>query len=209
MAGKRKGRWSNGRSASASLLLPAVRQLTRRSRLPAQRPVLTARTAPWRDRRRAGTEGASPLRNMSSRRLSGVVTRRRAVGLAPRSAWPGAVDHVAAALGSNRKLKIRRQLGATGLGPGRKRRARWPRAVPSPKLADLPAALVWLVAGRRWRGGAPPVVAAVLNRRAAIAARTRGAGAAPPRTRLSRSVAATGADRRAQSRQGACWYGYV
>lgn len=136
------------------------------------------------------------LRNMSSRRLSVVVTRRRAValGLAPRSALTGAVritvsPHLSAAV--IRKLADpAASLGAEPPGLGPEPASAEPgalAAVTLAKLADLlPAALVlWLVPAeaalaRRRADFAVVDMTAVLNRRAAIAGLERVAEARVP-----------------------------
>ncbi|HTZ36599.1 MAG TPA: GTP cyclohydrolase II [Stellaceae bacterium] len=141
-------------------------------------------------------ESLARLRAMSSRRLSVVVTRRRAValGLAPRADLSGAVRITVAA---NLSAAVIRKLadpaaslGAEppGLGPG--------PVTPEPgalaavtlaKLADLlPAALVlWLVPAeaalaRRRADFSVVDMTAVLNRRAALAALERVAEARVP-----------------------------
>ena len=129
--------------------------------------------------------GLNQLRNMSSRRLSVVVTRRRAValGLAPRSALSGAVritvaPHLSAAV--IRKLADpAASLGAEPPGLGPQPASAEPgalAAVALAKLADLlPAALVlWLVPAeaalaRRRADFAVVDMTAVLDRRAATA----------------------------------------
>lgn len=141
-------------------------------------------------------ESLGRLRNMSSRRLSVVVTRRRAValGLAPRSALAGAVritvaPHLSAAV--IRKLADpAASLGAEPPGLGPEPASAEPgalAAVTLAKLADLlPAALVlWLVPAeaalaRRRADFAVVDMTAVLNRRAAIAGLERVADARVP-----------------------------
>ena len=136
------------------------------------------------------------LRNMSSRRLSVVVTRRRAValGLAPRSALSGAVritvaPHLSAAV--IRKLADpAASLGAEPPGLGPQPASAEPgalAAVALAKLADLlPAALVlWLVPAeaalaRRRADFAVVDMTAVLDRRAATAGLERVAEARVP-----------------------------
>jgi GTP cyclohydrolase II len=136
------------------------------------------------------------LRNMTSRRLSVVVTRRRAValGLAPRSALAGAVritvaPHLSAAV--IRKLADpAASLGAEPPGLGPEPASAEPgalAAVTLAKLADLlPAALVlWLVPAeaalaRRRADFIQVDMTAVLNRRAAIAGLERVAEARVP-----------------------------
>src|SRR5271170_4968753 len=136
------------------------------------------------------------LRNMSSRRLSVVVTRRRAValGLAPRAALSGAVritvaPHLSAAV--IRKLADpAASLGAEPPGLGPEPATAEPgalAAVTLAKLADLlPAALVlWLVPAeaalaRRRADFAVVDMTAVLNRRAAMAGLERVADARVP-----------------------------
>jgi GTP cyclohydrolase II len=136
------------------------------------------------------------LRNMSSRRLSVVVTRRRAValGLAPRSALAGAVritvsPQLSAAV--IRKLADpAASLGAEPPGLGPEPASAEPgalAAVTLAKLADLlPAALVlWLVPAeaalaRRRADFAVVDMTAVLNRRAAITGLERVAEARVP-----------------------------
>jgi GTP cyclohydrolase II len=138
----------------------------------------------------------SRLRNMSSRRLSVVVTRRRAValGLAPRSALAGAVritvaPHLSAAVIRN-LADPAASLGAEPPGLGPEPATAEPgalAAVTLAKLADLlPAALVlWLVPAeaalaRRRADFAVVDMTAVLNRRAAIAGLERVAEARVP-----------------------------
>ena len=141
-------------------------------------------------------ESLGSLRNMSSRRLSVVVTRRRAValGLAPRSALAGVVritvaPHLSAAV--IRKLADpAASLGAEPPGLGPEPATAEPgalAAVTLAKLADLlPAALVlWLVPAeaalaRRRADFAVVDMTAVLNRRAAIAGLERVAEARVP-----------------------------
>jgi GTP cyclohydrolase II len=141
-------------------------------------------------------ESLARLRNMSSRRLSVVVTRRRAValGLAPRSALSGAVritvaPHLPAAV--IRKLADpAASLGAEPPGLGPEPATAEPgalAAVTLAKLADLlPAALVlWLLPAeaalaRRRADFAHVDMTAVLNRRAAVAALERVAEARVP-----------------------------
>ena len=136
------------------------------------------------------------LRNMSSRRLSVVVTRRRAValGLAPRSALAGAVritvaPHLSAAV--IRKLADpAASLGAEPPGLGPEPATAEPGAMAAVTLAKLaallPAALVlWLVPAeaalaRRRADFAQVDMTAVLNRRAAIARLERVAEARVP-----------------------------
>jgi GTP cyclohydrolase II len=136
------------------------------------------------------------LRNMSSRRLSVVVTRRRAVtlGLAPRSALTGAVritvsPQLSAAV--IRKLADpAASLGAEPPGLGPQPASAEPgalAAVALAKLADLlPAAVVlWLVPAeaalaRRRADFAVVDMTAVLDRRAATAALERVAEARVP-----------------------------
>jgi GTP cyclohydrolase II len=138
------------------------------------------------------------LRNMSSRRLSVVVTRRRAValGLAPRSELSGAVritvaPHLSAAV--IRKLADpAASLGAEPPGLGPQPASAEPgalAAVTLAKLADLlPASLVlWLVPAeaalaRRRADFAVVDMTAVLDRRAAIAELERVAEARVPLT---------------------------
>jgi len=136
------------------------------------------------------------LRHMSSRRLSVVVTRRRAValGLAPRAALSGAVritvaPHLSAAV--IRKLADpAASLGAEPPGLGPQPASAEPgalAAVALAKLADLlPAALVlWLVPAeaalaRRRADFAVVDMTAVLDRRAATAGLERVAEARVP-----------------------------
>jgi GTP cyclohydrolase II len=136
------------------------------------------------------------LRNMSSRRLSVVVTRRRAValGLAPREALSGTVrvtvaPHLSAAV--IRKLADpAASLGAEPPGLGPQPASAEPgalAAVALAKLADLlPAALVlWLVPAeaalaRRRADFAVVDMTAVLDRRAATAGLERVAEARVP-----------------------------
>jgi GTP cyclohydrolase II len=136
------------------------------------------------------------LRNMSSRRLNVVVTRRRAValGLAPRSALAGAVRiSVAPNLSAAVIRKLAdpaASLGAEPPGLGPEPASAEPgalAAVTLAKLADLlPAALVlWLVPAeaalaRRRADFAQVDMTAVLNRRAALAALERVAEARVP-----------------------------
>jgi len=136
------------------------------------------------------------LRNMSSRRLSVVVTRRRAValGLAPRSALAGAVRITVA---PNLSAAVIRKLadpsaslGAEPPGLGPEPASAEPgalAAVTLAKLADLlPAALVlWLVPAeaalaRRRADFVVVEMTATLNRRAAIAGLERVAEARVP-----------------------------
>jgi len=141
-------------------------------------------------------ESLARLRNMTSRRLSVVVTRRRAValGLAPRSALAGAVritvaPHLSAAV--IRKLADpAASLGAEPPGLGPEPASAEPgalAAVTIAKLADLlPAALVlWLVPAeaalaRRRADFAQVDMTAVLNRRAATTGLERVAEARVP-----------------------------
>ena len=141
-------------------------------------------------------ESLARLRNMTSRRLSVVVTRRRAValGLAPRSALAGAVritvaPHLSAAV--IRKLADpAASLGAEPPGLGPEPASAEPgalAAVTFAKLADLlPAALVlWLVPAeaalaRRRADLAQVEMTAVLNRRAAVTGLERVAEARVP-----------------------------
>jgi len=141
-------------------------------------------------------ESLAHLRNLSSRRLSVVVTRRRAValGLAPRDALSGAVripvsPHLSAAV--IRKLADpAASLGASPPGLGPVPASVEPgalAAVTLAKLGDLlPAALVlWLVSAeaalaRRRADLAVVDMTAVLNRRAAMAALERVAEARVP-----------------------------
>src|ERR1700722_10030775 len=141
-------------------------------------------------------ESLNRLRNMSSRRLSVVLTRRRAValGLAPRSALAGAVRvTVAAQLSAAVIRKLAdpsASLGAEPPGLGPEPASAEPgalAAVTLAKLADLlPAALVlWLVPAeaalaRRRADLAQVDMTAVLNRRAAIAGLERVAEARVP-----------------------------
>jgi GTP cyclohydrolase II len=134
---------------------------------------------------RVTEESLARLRNMSSRRLSVVVTRRRAValGLAPRSALEGAVRiTVAPQLSAAVIRKLAdpaASLGAEPPGLGPEPASAEPgalAAVTLAKLGDLlPAALVlWLVPAeaalaRRRADFAVVDMTAVLNRRAAIA----------------------------------------
>jgi GTP cyclohydrolase II len=141
-------------------------------------------------------ESLARLRNMSSRRLSVVVTRRRAValGLAPRSALAGTVRITVA---PNLSAAVIRKLadpaaslGAEPPGLGPEPASAEPgaqAAVTLAKLADLlPAALVlWLVPAeaalaRRRADFAVVDMTAVLNRRAAIAGLERVAEARVP-----------------------------
>ena len=136
------------------------------------------------------------LRNMSSRRLSVVVTRRRAValGLAPRDALSGAVritvaPHLSAAVIRN-LANPAASLGAEPPGLGPQPASAEPgalAAVTLAKLADLlPAALVlWLVPAeaalaRRRADFAVVDMTAVLDRRAATAGLERVAEARVP-----------------------------
>jgi GTP cyclohydrolase II len=138
------------------------------------------------------------LRNMSSRRLSAVLTRRRAValGLAPRSALAGAVR---VTVGAQLSAAVIRNLadpaaslGAEPPGLGPEPATAEPgalAAVTLAKLADLlPAALVlWLVPAeaalaRRRADFAVVEMTAVLNRRAALTGLTRVAEARVPLT---------------------------
>jgi GTP cyclohydrolase II len=140
--------------------------------------------------------GLGQLRNMSSRRLSVVVTRRRAValGLAPRSALSGAVritvaPHLSAAVIRN-LANPAASLGAEPPGLGPQPASAEPgalAAVALAKLADLlPAALVlWLVPAeaalaRRRADFAVVDMTAVLDRRAATAGLERVAEARVP-----------------------------
>ncbi len=141
-------------------------------------------------------ESLGRLRNMSSRRLSVVVTRRRAVaqGVAPRAARAGAVRiTVAPQLPSAVIRKLAdpaASLGAEPPGLGPEPASAEPgalAAVTLAKLADLlPAALVlWLVPAeaalaRRRADVAVVDMTAVLNRRAAIAGLARVAEARVP-----------------------------
>jgi GTP cyclohydrolase II len=141
-------------------------------------------------------DSLSRLRNMTSRRLSVVVTRRRAValGLAPRSALAGAVRITVA---PNLSAAVIRKLadpaaslGAEPPGLGPEPATAEPgalAAVTLAKLADLlPAALVlWLVPAeaalaRRRADFAVVDMTAVLNRRAAMAGLERVADARVP-----------------------------
>ena len=136
------------------------------------------------------------LRNMSSRRLSVVVTRRRAValGLAPRDALSGAVritvaPHLSAAVIRN-LANPATSLGTQPPGLGPQPASAEPgalTAVALAKLADLlPAALVlWLVPAeaalaRRRADFAVVDMQAVLDRRAATAGLERVAEARVP-----------------------------
>ncbi len=143
------------------------------------------------------TDGSlAQLRNMSSRRLSVVVTRRRAValGLAPRDALSGAVritvaPHLSAAVIRN-LANPAASLGAEPPGLGPQPASAEPgalAAVTLAKLADLlPAALVlWLVPAeaalaRRRADLAVVEMTAVLDRRAATAGLERVAEARVP-----------------------------
>jgi GTP cyclohydrolase II len=143
------------------------------------------------------TDGTlNQLRNMTSRRLSVVVTRRRAValGLAPRSALSGAVritvaPHLSAAVIRN-LANPAASLGAEPPGLGPQPASAEPgalAAVALAKLADLlPAALVlWLVPAeaalaRRRADFAVVDMTAVLDRRAATAGLERVAEARVP-----------------------------
>jgi GTP cyclohydrolase II len=143
-------------------------------------------------------ESLDRLRNMSSRRLSVVLTRRRAValGLSPRSALAGTVRvTVAAQLSAAVIRKLAdpaASLGAEPPGLGPEPASAEPgalAAVTLAKLADLlPAALVlWLVPAeaalaRRRADFAVVEMTAVLNRRAAIAGLERVAEARVPLT---------------------------
>jgi GTP cyclohydrolase II len=138
----------------------------------------------------------SRLRNMSSRRLSVVVTRRRAValGLAPRLALAGAVRITVAPQLSAAVIRNladpAASLGAEPPGLGPEPATAEPgalAAVTLAKLADLlPAALVlWLVPteaalARRRADFAVVDMTAVLNRRAAMAGLERVADARVP-----------------------------
>jgi GTP cyclohydrolase II len=138
----------------------------------------------------------SRLRNMSSRRLSVVVTRRRAValGLAPRSALAGAVRITVAPQLSAAVIRNladpAASLGAEPPGLGPEPATAEPgalAAVTLAKLADLlPAALVlWLVPAeaalaRRRADFAVVDMTAVLNRRAALAGLEQVAAARVP-----------------------------
>jgi GTP cyclohydrolase II len=143
-------------------------------------------------------ESLDRLRNMSSRRLSVVVTRRRAValGLAPRSALTGAVRITVSpqlsAVVIRKLADPAASLGAEPPGLGPEPASAEPgalAAVTLAKLADLlPAALVlWLVPAeaalaRRRADFAVVDMTAVLNRRAAIAGLERVAEARVPLT---------------------------
>lgn len=143
-------------------------------------------------------ESLNRLRNMSSRRLNVVLTRRRAValGLAPRSALAGVVRvTVAAQLSAAVIRKLAdpsASLGAEPPGLGPEPATAEPgalAAVTLAKLADLlPAALVlWLVPteaalARRRADFSVVDMTAVLNRRAAIAELERVAEARVPLT---------------------------
>jgi GTP cyclohydrolase II len=145
---------------------------------------------------RVTEESLSQFRNMSSRRLSVVVTRRRAValGLAPRSALSGAVRITVARQLSAAVIRNladpAASLGAEPPGLGPEPASAEPgalAAVTLAKLADLlPAALVlWLVPteaalARRRADLAVVGMTAVLNRRAAIAGLERVAEARVP-----------------------------
>jgi GTP cyclohydrolase II len=138
----------------------------------------------------------SRLRNMSSRRLSVVVTRRRAValGLAPRAALAGAVRITVAPQLSAAVIRNladpAASLGAEPPGLGPEPATAEPgalAAVTLAKLADLlPAAVVlWLVPAeaalaRRRADFAVVAMTAVLNRRAAITGLERVAEARVP-----------------------------
>jgi len=143
-------------------------------------------------------ESLNRLRNMSSRRLSVVLTRRRAValGLAPRSALAGAVR---VTVGAQLSAAVIRNLadpaaslGAEPPGLGPEPATAEPgalAAVTLAKLADLlPAALVlWLVPAeaalaRRRADFAVVEMTAVLNRRAALTGLARVAEARVPLT---------------------------
>ena len=140
--------------------------------------------------------GLNQLRHMSSRRLSVVVTRRRAValGLAPRAALSGAVritvaPHLSAAV-ICKLADPAASLGAEPPGLGPQPASAEPgalAAVALAKLADLlPAALVlWLVPteaalARRRADFAVVDMTAVLDRRAATAGLERVAEARVP-----------------------------
>ena len=142
-------------------------------------------------------ESLNRLRNMSSRRLSVVVTRRRAValGLAPRSALTGAVritvaPHLSAAV--IRKLADpAASLGAeppgagVGAGERRARRGRRGHARQARRFAARRALVLWLVTAeaalaRRRADFAVVDMTAVLNRRAATAGLERVAEARVP-----------------------------
>jgi GTP cyclohydrolase II len=141
-------------------------------------------------------ESLNRLRNMSSRRLSVVLTRRRAValGLAPRSALAGAVRVTVAAQLSAAVIRNladpAASLGAEPPGLGPEPASAEPgalAAVTLAKLADLlPAALVlWLVPAeaalaRRRADFAVVDMTSVLNRRAAVAGLERVAEARVP-----------------------------
>jgi GTP cyclohydrolase II len=136
------------------------------------------------------------LRNMSSRRLSVVVTRRRAValGLAPRAALAGAVRNTVApqlpAVVIRKLADPAASLGAEPPGLGPEPATAEPgalAAVTLAKLADLlPAALVlWLVPAeaalaRRRADFAVVEMTAILDRRAATAGLERVAEARVP-----------------------------
>jgi GTP cyclohydrolase II len=141
-------------------------------------------------------ESLARLRNMSSRRLSVVVTRRRAValGLAPRSALSGAVRITVA---PNLSAAVIRKLADPAASLGAEPPGLGPEpadaepgalaAVTLAKLADLlPAALVlWLVPAeaalaRRRADFAQVEMTATLNRRAAITGLERVAEARVP-----------------------------
>src|ERR1700722_2205779 len=134
-------------------------------------------------------ESLNRLRNMPSRRLSVVVTRRRAValGLAPRSALAGAVRiTVAPQLPAAVIRKLADPAASLGAEPATAEPGAL-AAVTLAKLADLlPAALVlWLVPAeaalaRRRADFAVVDMTAVLNRRAAIAGLERVAEARVP-----------------------------
>ncbi len=141
-------------------------------------------------------ESLAHLRNMSSRRLSVVVTRRRAValGLSPRSALAGTVrvtvaPHLSAGVIRN-LADPAASLGAEPPGLGPEPATAEPgaqAAVTLAKLADLlPAALVlWLVPAeaalaRRRADLAVVDMTAVLNRRAALTGLVRVAEARVP-----------------------------
>jgi GTP cyclohydrolase II len=141
-------------------------------------------------------DGLRRLRNMSSRKLSVVLTRRRAValGLAPRSALSGAVRITVAPQLSAAVIRNladpAASLGAEPPGLGPEPAGAEPGALAAialAKLADLlPAALVlWLVPSeaalaRRRADFAVVEMSAVLNRRAAMTGLTRVAEARVP-----------------------------
>jgi GTP cyclohydrolase II len=141
-------------------------------------------------------ESLARLRNMSSRRLSVVVTRRRAValGLAPRAALAGAVRITVApqlpAVVIRKLADPAASLGAEPPGLGPEPATAEPgalAAVTLAKLADLlPAALVlWLVPAeaalaRRRADFAVVEMTAILDRRAATAGLERVAEARVP-----------------------------